>query len=314
MRQKRRLFWIPRKPTKKSPKLQGEGKQLAKTQDSVMQPTTIQDEGLRSTKSQDIGDQLRKPQDDGKQSITLTNIHKRVYNSLTEPPRNVKECMDWLIALKGTDPEKNLKALGNAVYKFLADKPVEFTDVPVLEEVRRISKEFMEQPELKDRWYVKDILEMINGFVNEPPGDFAKTMGSNAVAVAQNIGHVVDGCKFFLQHVKTPGQYRFAYSSQATWDAKSAKEADACAAIFLGIALMLYVGIGSLQNAWLDAHFRRPPFIAYKRMQGVLKALGFVEPDFRANMSVSDVEKALGGVDKRVLIITYDLAGFWAFY
>ncbi|GBE60358.1 hypothetical protein, conserved [Babesia ovata] len=311
MRQKRRLFWIPRKPTKKSLKLQVNGKQSTKTKDNVEQLAAIQDEGLRSTKSQDIGDQLRKPQDDGKQSMNLTNHHKGVYNSLTEPPRNVKECMDWLIALKGTDAEKNFKALGAALHTFLVDKAVEFTDVPLLEEVRRISKEFLEQNELKDRRHVKEILEMINRFVNETPEDFAKTMGSNAVAVKQNIGHVVDGCEKFLEKIKTPKQYKSAYSSEATWDATCAKDSEACAAIFLGIALMLYVGIGSLQDAWLDAHFRRPPFIAYKRMQGVLKALGFVEPEFRANMSVSDVEKALEGVNKRVLFITNEFARFW---
>ncbi|CDR95427.1 hypothetical protein BBBOND_0205850 [Babesia bigemina] len=43
-----------------------------------------------------------------------------VYTSLTEVPHNLKEGIDWLVALKGTYGENNLKTIVGAIQKFLS--------------------------------------------------------------------------------------------------------------------------------------------------------------------------------------------------
>ncbi|GBE62102.1 hypothetical protein, conserved [Babesia ovata] len=252
-----------------------------------------------------------------------------VYDSLTDAPHNLKECIDWLIALKGDDAENNFKAMGTAVHKFLEDKPVPSKHLPAIENFKHIFREFLRQQELKDLWYVEDMLEMINGPMNKKPEMFAKITGvveesdyTNAVetrnakpeTIAKIIGDVLQATGKFLAHIKNPDHYNSAYSSNATWDASCENDPEACAVAFVGIALMLYAGLETLRDACVTAFFRCPPFLAYKRMQEVLNALGYVEPECRANMTISDVEWALSGVDNGLLNTLYNLASFWHLY
>ncbi|GBE62322.1 hypothetical protein, conserved [Babesia ovata] len=106
---------------------------------------------------------------------SVTDPKRRVYNSLTEAPRNFKECIDWLIALKGTDPENNFEAMGAALHKFLADKPVGKMELPALEKIKSISKEFLESPGLKNEPFVKRMLSIFNGGISgmSAPAHFA---------------------------------------------------------------------------------------------------------------------------------------------
>ncbi|GBE61846.1 hypothetical protein, conserved [Babesia ovata] len=262
-------------------------------------------------------------------SPNITNVDKAAYHALTEPPRNVKECMDWLIALKGKDPEKNLKALGEAVYKFLADKPVGKMQVPALENVKLISKEFLQQPKLKYWRPSQRVLRRLNLPSDEKPGgsvrrqlryrrsdyeNVIQTMGAKPEDIAEELADVVSGCEKFLKCIKNPGQYKSAYCPEATWDASFANDTEACAVILVGIGPMLYAGTRSLIEAWLDAFWRCPPFIAYNRMRELVKVLGFVEPECRASPRTSDVDKALCRLDDNELYTVYDLSGFWAFY
>ncbi|GBE61776.1 hypothetical protein, conserved [Babesia ovata] len=187
-----------------------------------------------------------------------------VYHSLTEPPRNVKEGIDWLIALKGDDAKKNLKALGEAVHKFLADKSVDKKEVPALEKVKLITKEFLEQMELKGLCAADTLQGELENPMNTNPSIFVRLFGNarkshhesfvqaqglTAESIAENIGQVVDGCEKFLDVIKNPTQYKPAYSSEVTWAEAYEKDPETCAIIFIGIAPMLYVGIRSLKEA-----------------------------------------------------------------
>ncbi|GBE61791.1 hypothetical protein, conserved [Babesia ovata] len=219
-----------------------------------------------------------------------------VYNSLTEAPRNLKEGIDWLMAVKGTNIMKTSKAMGAALHKFLGI-------------VKLISMEFLEQEELKDQKFVKKVLEMINGSTDRKPGDFAKTMGSNPDAVAQNLRYVVDGCEKFLNHIKNPDQYKSAYSPEVTWDASCSASPEDCAAVFVGMAPMLYAGLLSLWDAgrsnplkWLKRN--------KKSLAEVLKAVGYDEPECRTPITASNVINSLRNVDKESLDRLYNLAGF----
>ncbi|GBE61017.1 hypothetical protein, conserved [Babesia ovata] len=252
-----------------------------------------------------------------------------VYDLLTTAPRNLKEGIDWLMALKGTDAENNLKAMGAAVYDFLADKPVGKMKVRALEDVKVITKEFLEKQELRGRWFVKKILRKIN----EPIGKTRKELDKHfrrieeydyknivmanhltAEKITQKLGKVVDCCEKFLEKIKSPDEYKSAYSSGATWDASCAEDPEACAVVLVGIAPMLYAGIRSV---WEESKAGSGILSIYgegKPMGNVLKAMGYEEPQYRAGMGASYVLRALGGVKVRVLGILYDIAGFWAFY
>ncbi|GBE60409.1 hypothetical protein, conserved [Babesia ovata] len=250
-----------------------------------------------------------------------------VYDSLAEAPRNLKECIDWLIALKGVDPENNLLPVGAALYDLLADMPVGFTEVPALEKVKLVSKKFLEKPELKDQPLVKGLLDRFANPMSKT-GSFARrgktliqseyenviqTRDAKPETIAKNLGKVVYACEGFLRSIKVSGQYTSAYSSEATWEASCAKDPEACAVVLVGIAPMLYTGLHALRIA-SKAATNKFLFDAKHGLGDVVKAVGYEEPGCRASMSGSDVLKALEGVDKRVLETIYDLAGFWAFY
>ncbi|GBE60983.1 hypothetical protein, conserved [Babesia ovata] len=253
-----------------------------------------------------------------------------VYDSLTDIPRNLKEGIDWLIALRGTHAGNNFKAMGAAVYNFLADKPVGFTEVPALEEVKVITKEFLEQEELKDLWPANAMLTRFDRPVDKNPPALAKFFksvnrnqytnvvkdgGITSKTIADTLAKSVFGFEKFLKGIKDPGQYKSAYSSEATWDASCAKNPEDCAAVFVGIAPMLYAGLYSLIDAsykdwmdWLKCNKRNI------NLGNLLKAVGYVVPERRDELSDSDVRTALSGVSSHILETLYDLSGFWAFY
>ncbi|GBE59623.1 hypothetical protein, conserved [Babesia ovata] len=252
-----------------------------------------------------------------------------VYKSLTDVPHNLKEGIDWLIALRGTDAESNLKAMGAAVYKFLADKPVGKMELPALEKVKRISKEFVKNPELKNMVPANMMVKRFNTPMNKNLSGYARyistvresdydnvlqTKGLTAETVAENLSDVVDGCEKFLEKIKSPDEYKSAYSSKATWDRSCAKDPEACAVVLVGIAPMLYTGLRCLREASHDDTLPVSPFAPCTGLGYVLRAAGYDGSECCAKISGSYVLKALKGVDKGLLGIIYDLAGFWAFY
>ncbi|CDR95213.1 hypothetical protein BBBOND_0203710 [Babesia bigemina] len=253
-----------------------------------------------------------------------------VYNSLTEAPHNVKEGIDWLVALKGDDAEKNLVAMGAALYDFLAEKPVGHTHVPALEKVKRVTKTFMEQEGVKNVWPFKVMLQRFIKPVNTNPSWFSrlfnavkesdyknvvKTRGLTANTIAGQLSKAVDGCERFLDKIKVPDQYESSYSSEATWEASCSKKPEYCAAVLVGIAPMLYTGIRSLLKTSEDEVLRSAPFICGKsRIPTILEALGFKGAGCQDDMSRKYVLKAVGNVNFRMLDTLYDLSGFWAFY
>ncbi|GBE60157.1 hypothetical protein, conserved [Babesia ovata] len=251
-----------------------------------------------------------------------------VYTSLTEAPRNLKEGIDWLIALKGTS-KFNMQVLGHAIYNFLVDKPVGTLLIPSLENVKRLSKEFLEQNELKDLPYVEDLLSKFQKSMHikssgaatpsglAPKSDYENIVQAKGIKpeeIAKNVGTVVDACEKFLDDIKNPYLYKSSYSPEATWDASCAKNPETCAVILVGIAPMLYVGLHSLSDANSPALLGRRLPNSRNRLGVLLTAAGYKRPHCRAGMKVSDVREALQSVSSKMLVTLYDLAGFWAFY
>ncbi|GBE61747.1 hypothetical protein, conserved [Babesia ovata] len=251
-----------------------------------------------------------------------------VYNSLIDAPHNLKEGIDWLLALKGKDAKKNLAAMATALHKFLEDKPVGKMELPALEEVKRISKQFMEQKELKDLlpidWVLRKFSDRIDktsifyryfGAVTKSECDnVIQTKGITADDIAKDLVKVVDGCDKFLKHMKIPDQYKSAYSSKATWAKSCAKNPESCAVVLVGIAPMLYAGLRSVWDSTIVANKNGHEGDAEKQLGEVLKAVGYKGPEFRAGMGSSDITKALEGVEADTFPILYDFAAFWAFY
>ncbi|GBE62663.1 hypothetical protein, conserved [Babesia ovata] len=251
------------------------------------------------------------------------------YNSLTEAPRNLKEAIDWLMALKGTDAENNMKAFGDAVYKFLADKPVGKMEVPALEKVKVITKQFLEHRNIKGQWFTKRFLKMYGAPMVKEPEKLAKVLEyvresdhKNVVqthkakpeTIAKKLGKVVAGCDVFLEHIKNPDSYNSAYSSEATWDASCTEDPEACAVVFVGIAPMLYTGLYYLQHACIRAKLGGPGSFDEKRYESALEAAGYDAAERHDNISASDLLWSLDYANKQALATIYDLSGFWAFY
>ncbi|CDR93916.1 hypothetical protein BBBOND_0102450 [Babesia bigemina] len=251
-----------------------------------------------------------------------------VYNSLTEAPRNLKEGIDWLIALRGTDAKKNIIALGSAVYDLLADAPVGNMKLPTLEEVKLITKEFLEKPEIKGRWFASRLLQKFNEPRRTPNLHFKRLFNkykSDYHNVVQKkelqrkdmglyLGRVVYGCDTLVKHMKVPDQYESAYSSEASWDASCSRHPAACAVVFVGIAPMLYAGLYSLKYVTSIALTNESNNTVRERLAELLSAVGYDESYRRPRMKISYIFEALKDVDKDVLDILYDFSGFWAFY
>ncbi|GBE59286.1 hypothetical protein, conserved [Babesia ovata] len=250
-----------------------------------------------------------------------------VYTSLIEAPRNFKEGVDWLVALRGTNGRKNLAAMGAAVYDFLADKPVGLLLVPSLEKVKRLSKEFLEQKDLEDKSYVKDLLGKFDGPMDKNSrslkhlsGNFGsdyknvvKSRGFKPDDIARNVGAIVSNCEMLLKNIKNPDHYNSAYSSEATWEASCAENPEACAVVLVGIAPMLYAGLVSLWDATNPVMFGSTT-TADADLRKLVKALGYVEPECRDSLNRFNVRRALVDMNKIILPTIYEIAGFWAFY
>ncbi|GBE61030.1 hypothetical protein, conserved [Babesia ovata] len=251
-----------------------------------------------------------------------------VYFSLIEAPHNLKEGIDWLMALRGTDAEANLKALGAAVHHLLADKPVGLTKIESLEFIKHITKEFLERKHIKNQEFVQTLLCRFNGPMDKSnlplkrcfrkiDGDYdniVKGLRLKPDSMGLCLGRVAYGCDKFLKHMKIPDEYKSAYSSKATWESSCAQDPEACAVVFVGIAPMLYTGLRSLKDATEAANADEKDEGARRRLRKVLRAVGYRRSKRRSNISVPFMSQALGDVDKDVLDILYDFAGFWAFY
>ncbi|GBE59580.1 hypothetical protein, conserved [Babesia ovata] len=251
------------------------------------------------------------------------------YYSLTDVPSNFKEGIDWLLALKGDDPHHYLQAMGTALHDLLSRHYVGFTRLPALEKIKLISRKFLEEGGLKGQPFVKELLERYKAPMSKNPEQLAKVFSrvdesdyKNVVrarratprSIAKNIGEVVDAAEKFLEGIKETDKYTNTYGSGATWIGSCADDPEACAVVFVGIAPMLYAGLRSLQEASLDAQKEGPHSDAANRLGKMFKALGYEERDCIDGLKASDIRKALEGVNKQILAIVYNIAGFWAFY
>ncbi|GBE63092.1 hypothetical protein, conserved [Babesia ovata] len=251
-----------------------------------------------------------------------------VYTSLTEAPRNLKEGIDWLIALKETCPENNLLPMGVALYDLFVDKPVgKREQLPSLEKVKNISKEFLEQEVLEYQPFVQGLLDRFSnpttmaGLSAESGKNFKseyekviKARGAKPETIAEKLGKVVASCERFLKSVKIPDQYESAYSSEATWEASCAKDPEACAVLLVGIAPMLYAGLRSLQVTSHAAFRQGRDSWEEEHLEDVLRVVGYKEPECRVEMSGPRVNTVLRRVDLGIFTVIHDLAGVLGFY
>ncbi|CDR96361.1 hypothetical protein BBBOND_0302650 [Babesia bigemina] len=236
------------------------------------------------------------------------------HNSLTDAPRNFREGIDWLLALKGTDAEDNLKALGTALYDFLSKPHPGSTQIQSLENVKNASKTFMADQEFKDQKPIQNTLGMLIGTVKRTPGEFTNSKRLTAETIAEKLSNVADACDQFLDDIKDHNQYNSAYGAEATWDASCAKDPEACAVVLVGMAPMLYAGIQSLRKMsnrgmWLDQNY-----VECKRVRALVKAFGYDRLEVRSLMTDSYVSWALRSINKKTLATLKDLAGICAFY
>ncbi|GBE61110.1 hypothetical protein, conserved [Babesia ovata] len=252
-----------------------------------------------------------------------------VYHSLTQAPQNLKEAIDWLMALKGPYSKLTIQAMGAAIYDFLSDKPVGKMEVPALEEVKLISRSFLRKSQLQNHWSVERLVGRFSVRMSKSDGglacnghkDYLESDHVNVVrarratprTIAKNIGEVVHATGKFLDEIKNPAEYKSAYGPEVNWIQSCVNDPEACAVVFVGIAPMLYAGLRCLKDADSVEQWKWPEFKA-PTSDGLLKAVGYEEQDCRAGISGYDVRKALSGVDLQILSIIYDIAGFWAFY
>ncbi|CDR97379.1 hypothetical protein BBBOND_0312820 [Babesia bigemina] len=237
-----------------------------------------------------------------------------VYNSLADNPWNLKEAIDWLVALKGTDPSTNFKAMGAALYDFLGQKPIVTRSVTTIEELKRVSYRFIGQKELKHHRSSSVMLERCNGSVEKNTGEFADAMGSKPEKVADNVANVVYACEKFLYALRRHGEHTSAYSSEATWARSCSNDPEACAKIFVGIAPMLYTRLLTLTDASKATNSVWSWFEERQRVVDVLAAGGYTKWDCRHDMSFFDLSKVLSSIKKETFIMLYNIAGVLAFY
>ncbi|GBE60371.1 hypothetical protein, conserved [Babesia ovata] len=252
-----------------------------------------------------------------------------IYGSLTDVPTDLKECIDWLIAAKGSDDGNGFKAMAFEVYRFLATQRVGLKRPIALERIKDVSKKFIGQEVLKKRTYADMLLKryktpidrevgkfrkMLNGMKESDFENVIRAKGVTAETFAEKLGKVVDGCETFLESIKTADEYESSYHPDVTWDRSCGKNPEACAMVLVGVAPMLYVGLHSLMDASAPGVLGLKKSNDDKNLEKVLFALGYVEPLCRPNLGCSDIRKALKGVNSTVLSTIYDLAGFWAFY
>ncbi|GBE60098.1 hypothetical protein, conserved [Babesia ovata] len=253
-----------------------------------------------------------------------------VYTSLTEVPRNLKEAIDWLIALKGTDADNNINAMGAALYDFLAEQPVGLRRLPELEKIKPITRAFLMNEELRVEPFVKDLLGRFRRPMNKNyhilrhrllivnDSDYKNVIETERLKprdMANGLGEVVFGCERLLHNIANSRKYVSSYSSEATWANSCSANEYACAAVLVGIAPMLYAGLRALRAAG-SAATRDSSCDEDNRVGTVLEALGYPYPESRASLDMSgaEVRTAMKAVKLHVLEFIYDIAGFWAFY
>ncbi|CDR94754.1 hypothetical protein BBBOND_0110520 [Babesia bigemina] len=251
------------------------------------------------------------------------------YNSLTQVPRNLKEAVDWLMALKGTTPDANLTAMGVALHDFLAEMPVGLKRLQALEKIKSITRKFLRNPELSIQPFVFDLLRRFNGPMNKTyrglrgnvmivnDSDYKNFIQTDRLQphdIANGLGTLVHGCEHMLANITDPEEYKSSYTSEASWAGSCQADPEACAVVFVGIAPMLYAGLRSLRAVGNVATQNASMPDADDRIEDVMEALGYVAPERRGEMTGPEVRKAMRSLPVHTLDLVYDLAGFWAFY
>ncbi|CDR96787.1 hypothetical protein BBBOND_0306910 [Babesia bigemina] len=251
-----------------------------------------------------------------------------LYNSLTDIPRNLKEGIDWLMAVKGSCDENNWKAMVGAVHHLFSKHSARYQQLPALEKIKSVAKEFLQKPGLRDNVVAKEVLELFDTLDSaaktgekaspykyyDENGHAIRVKGAKPEYIEQTLRKVVDGCEKFLEDIKRPETYRSAYSSEATWEASCSEKPEDCAVVLVGIAPMLYAGLQSLSdvaeqdNGWFIS------VTTYKNPGEVLIPLGYYSSECRADLNGAEIFRIFNSLDEDLFHKTYALAGFDTFY
>ncbi|GBE59610.1 hypothetical protein, conserved [Babesia ovata] len=244
------------------------------------------------------------------------------FDSLTMVPRNLKEAIDWLLATEVNEDSKIWWSMGQALTSLFERQPAGVKVLPALEVIKQVSKDFLEQKELRSLPFVKSLLQKFYQPKSNTTGDgpeiqkkhVGSARGVGPRTMARSVCRTLYVCDLFLDDIKHPDQYTSAYDSEVTWFGSCKDNPEACAVVFVGIAPMLYAGLRSLKEASKAALEEGPGSKAELRLAELLKAVGYDEPECKEDLTAPDVHKALRGVDMPMLYTIYDFAGVWGFY
>ncbi|CDR96671.1 hypothetical protein BBBOND_0305750 [Babesia bigemina] len=252
-----------------------------------------------------------------------------VYSSLKGIPRDFREGVDWILALKGSHPDVTLGMLADAVHRLLVRHPVGYTEIPALEKVKSVAQKFFEQKSFKHDPFAEMLLKRYNARMPKDPMGLAKSLKfylesdyRNVIAahdvrpqrIAGRLRRVADACERFLNDIKSADSYRSTYTSRATWDVSCAKDPETCAAIFVGIAPMLFTGLLYLMEADEYASRVERNYEVEKQLEDLLRSLGYGKPECKDRIDGPLFTVAVRDINDTILDTLYDLAGFWAFY
>ncbi|CDR94351.1 hypothetical protein BBBOND_0106600 [Babesia bigemina] len=231
-----------------------------------------------------------------------------MYLSLTRAPRDLKEAIDWLVALKGDDPKNNLRAISDAIYNLLESDTLGLKMLPALKIIRRISQRFLQKQELQDQVFVRASARKMNKLVDKTPGGVNVPKNVTPETIANNVTHVVVGAEIFLNDIKDLDEYKSAYSSEATWSNSCSTKPEACAVIFVGIAPILFAGLRYVRDASLAAKLPISKYTGRGRLDDIMKSLGYKDTQYKERITRSDILTALRAVDHQTMATLHDLA------
>ncbi|GIX61992.1 variant erythrocyte surface antigen-1 family protein [Babesia caballi] len=191
--------------------------------------------------------------------------------SLTQPPTNLKEAIDWVLRVSGRDNGDD----GNEAIKILAKELIKLLDKDAAEVARGVlgvmggtfDKVVGGLDSLKSQQtYVRSPVAFIQTFKGktELVRDYGSAVDDGRIGELIDLlqkdvdgkgeGHVcklADGLQEFIgwngttvgnDGIGKTGQYKSSYKKEATWNSLNGKDADkeTCALIFLGIFPMLF--------------------------------------------------------------------------
>ncbi|GIX66143.1 uncharacterized protein BcabD6B2_55790 [Babesia caballi] len=220
--------------------------------------------------------------------------------SLTTPPTNLKEAIDWVIQIKNDNNAIN--DLAKALEELLKHDDSEVA-VKVLENYRLASQSVIEKltPQKSERYFVHTALNNLSQGLKPFPSGSAAVSREKAERWVSSvgksdletlIGNLANGLKTFVE--KDPGILQnssaTAYKSDAEWKSLKANERRDCAIIFLAIIPLLYTALTYMYWRCSQSPDSEDPFLSWskqnlsesKGLKKYMEALGYSDKDLKS--------------------------------